>query len=428
MRLVLASLLLIAYAAMGSAQNASPIKDVNSLGEARQHAASLVRSGQFPAAIAAYQHILASMPHDEKAIIGLASAYRGIFNYDESRRLLGDAEKRYPRSALAPVELGKLDIHLQHYDEAVRELTRAVRREPNLSSAHEQLGVAYQAKGDDEQALIEFKKAVQLNPKSASAHYFRGSLYADRDDFERSYQDASEAHKLESNPQSDALLAKVAIHIGKCDEAIALLKPITESASSDPANLYLLSSAYKCAGQSELANSASAEFEARSRQAQETRTRTMEADHLAGEAGELARKNQLATALELTTRALEKDPENAATHALLAKIDFSRGDIATARQEIARALEKDPYNPDYLYVSGKVLEAQKDNEAALQAFQRTVLVNPNESDAYYEMAKIYQQQGKNRRAVEALRKAVQLSPDDPEYKKALAQANTRNSQ
>jgi tetratricopeptide (TPR) repeat protein len=412
----LACLVLLGSSALAAAQNAP------ALAETKRQATLLLRNGQFPAAIEAYQKVLKASPHDEMATLGLAGAYRGIFNYDEARRLLSDAEKRYPKSGLALVELGKLDIHLQHYDEAIEHLTRAVRRQPGLSAAQEQLGVAYQAKGEDEKALRRFDEAVRLNPTSASAHYFRGSLYADRDDYQRAYKDAQQAHNLEPNPQSDALLAKAATHIGKCDDAIALLKPIAQPESSDPANLYLLSTAYKCAGQADMARATLADFESRSKQAQELRTRSMEADHLASQAGELARENQLAGAMDLIHQALDKDPENAATHALLAKIEFSRGNVASANEEITRALQKDPYNPDYLYVSGKVLEKQTDAKGALDAFQRTVLVNPSESDAYFEMARIYLQQGRRDLAIHALKKATQLSPDDPDYRKALAVA------
>jgi len=393
--------------------------------ETLRKANSLLQSGQFPAAIEAYQQVLRIRPYDEQATLGLAAAYRGVFNYDETRRLLKNVVRRYPKNAVALVELGKLDIHLQHYDDAVEHLTQAVRRKPGLSAAHEQLGVAYQAKGGDDNALQQFNEAIRLSPNSASAHYFRGSLYADRDDYDHAYKDAQQAQNLQPNAQTGVLLAKAETHLGKCNDAVALLKPVAEPESSDPANLYLLSVAYKCAGQPDLAQATLADFESRSKKAQETRTQTMEADHLAEQAGELARKNQLAPAMELIHQALEKDPENAPTHALLAKIEFSRGDASKASEEITRALQKDPYNPDYLYVSGKVLEKQTDANGALQAFRRTVLVNPKESDAFYEMAKIYLQQGERSQAIQALKTAVQLSPDDPEYKKALAEASNR---
>jgi len=407
-------LLAIGGPPLGQAQHDSPAP-TNEQGDG----VTLLRNHKFPAAIATYQKILKTDPQNEKATLGLAAAYFGLYNYDQTRRLLQRSAAAHPTSAAALVELGKLDIHLLHYDDAIVELKRAAQRQPNSAPAHEQLGVAYQAKGDEEKALAQFNEAIRLAPGSASAYYFRGSLYADRNDDDHAYRDAKEAFRLEPNSQTQVLLAKTALRANKCDEAIALLQPFADSASVDPADLYLLSRAYKCAGQAQRAQELQDEYEKQSQKAQDAKTHTMNADHLAANAAELARKNQLTPALALLSQALAEDPENGATLALLAKIDFSRGDVSKAREEITKALSIDPYNPDYLYVQGKVLE-NSDPAAALQAFQQTVLVNPTESDAYYEMGELYLKMGERTRAAEALRKAVQLSPEDPDYKKALA--------
>jgi tetratricopeptide (TPR) repeat protein len=202
-----------------------------------QEAASLLRSGQFPAAIAAYRQILKANPRDEKATLGLAAAYYGLYNYDETRHLLRQAAAKFPKSAAALIELAKLDIHLLHYDDALLELKRALQREPVSAAAHEQMGVAFQAKGDDDKALQQFDQAIRLNPNSAAAHYFRGNLYADRDDFTHAYEDAQQAHSVEPNSQTGVLLAKASMHVGKCEEAVALLKPLAQPESTDPANL-----------------------------------------------------------------------------------------------------------------------------------------------------------------------------------------------
>jgi tetratricopeptide (TPR) repeat protein len=350
----------------------------------------------------------------------LARVYREVYNYDECRRLLQQAVAGHPKSGRALVELGKLDIHLQHYDNAIAELTKAVRRDPSFVAAHVNLGVAYEAKGDQDKALQQFADAILRDPKSASAYYFRGLLYADRDDNQRAYSDAHEAHTLDPSAiPARLLLAKVATRVGKCSEAVDLLKPLTESKTSEPENIYLLSRAYQCSQQPELARQAHAEFEARSKQDQDERTRKMEADHLATQAGEFALKNQLAPAMALISQALEKDPENAPTHALLAKIDFSKGEIGKAREDIDVALGTDSYNPDYLYVSGKILAKQGNLKGALLTFQKVALMNPRESDAYYEMAQIYEQMGEREQAVQAMKTAVKLSPDDQDYRKAL---------
>jgi predicted Zn-dependent protease len=281
--------------------------------------------------------------------------------------------------------------------------------------------VAYQAKGDEAQALAQLNEAIRLAPGSASSHYFRGSLYADRSDTERAYQDAKTAYQLEPDTKTRELLAKAALHGNQCDDAIGLLQPLASSEAVDPADLYLLSRAYKCAGQDERAQEVQAAYEKRSQSVQESKTHKMQADHLAGEAGELARKNQLSPALDLLSQALAEDPENGPSLAQLAKIDFSRGKITESRQSIESALRADPYNPDYLYVLGKILVKQGELGPALDAFLKITIVNPHESDAYFEISQIYLHNGEHARAVSALRNAVKYSPDDPDYRKALSQ-------
>ena len=389
-----------------------------------EEAVILLRTRQFPAAVESYQKILKADPHNEKAELGMAAAYYGVYNYDQTRRVLREAAAAHPNSAAALVEMGKLDIHLLHYDDAIVELKRAIRRNPASAAAHEQLGVAFQAKGDEDAALAQFNQALRLAPDSASSHYFRGSLYADRNDSTRAYQDAKEAFRLEPNTQTRELLGKTAVHANRCKEAVDVLAPLANSEEAIPEDLYLLSRAYKCSEQPQRAQELQDEYEKRSKKVQDAKTHKMNADHLAANAGEMARKNQLNPSLDLLQQALAEDPENASSLALLAKIDFSRGDVAKAQEEIARALRGDPYNPDYLYVHGKVLEGT-DPRAALEAFLQTVLVNPKESDAYYEMGEIYLKLGDRNRASQALRRAVQLSPEDPDYRRALSELQAR---
>lgn len=384
-------------------------------------AAVLLHNREFPAAMETYQKVLKADPHNEKALLGLAAAYFGVYNYEQTRRVLREAAAAHPQSAAALVELGKLDIHLLHYDDAIVELQRAVRRSPGSAAAHEQLGAAYQLKGDEGKALAQLNEALRLVPDSASTLYFRGTLYADRNDIERAYQDAKAAYRLEPNIQTRELLAKTGLHGNKCNEAIGLLQTLADTEGADPADLYLLSRAYKCAGQDQRAQELQDEYAKRSQSVQESKTHKMHADHLATEAGELARKNQLSPALDLISQALAEDPENGLALAIQAKIDFSRGKVSESRQAIESALHADPYNPDYLYVRGKILEKQGELNLALDEFRKVTIVNPRESDAYFEMSQIYLQNGDRARAVNALRSAVKYSPDDPDYRKALNQ-------
>jgi tetratricopeptide (TPR) repeat protein len=393
-----------------------------SLVDLQQQGSAALAAKEFPEAIQAYQQLLKLDPASEQVAIGLSLAYQGVYNHDEARRVLQRTSVSHPHSAASLIELGRIDIQLLHYDQAIGELQEAARRDPTSAAAHLDLGIAYQSKGESEKARAQFDEAIKHDPHSALAYYFRGISYADADDNERAYTDAQKSHNLDpAAVPAKVLLAKVATRLHKCDQAVELLRPLAEAEDVEIGNIYLLSRAYQCANQPDLARQTQDEFEQRSRQAESDRTRKMDADHLAEQAEEVAQKNQLAPALALLNQALEKDPQNGPAHAELAKIEFSRGDIAKAHDEIDIALKSSPYNPDYLYVLGKVLAKQGDSKSALDAFQKTVLVDPNESDAYYEMALIHSEHGERAQAIEEMKMAVKLSPDDVDYKNALDQ-------
>jgi tetratricopeptide (TPR) repeat protein len=282
------------------------------------------------------------------------------------------------------------------------------------------LGICYQSKSQTDAALREFNVALQRDAASAAAWYYRGSLYADRNDLPRAERDARKSLALDkANPPTRVLLAKVWLRSGKCAQAADILRPITGAAGANTDALFQLARAYECLKQDQQAQAVRKRFAELSNQQQTAHTAQEEAKHLAEQAGEAARQNQLAPAMNLLQQALAKDPESGPAHALLAKIYFSQGALPKARAEVEAALRSNPYHPDYLYVLGRVLEKQGDPQGALQSFQKVALVNPRESDAYYEMAQIHLQSGQRQQALAALREAVRLSPDDPDYRRAL---------
>jgi tetratricopeptide (TPR) repeat protein len=210
----------------------------------------------------------------------------------------------------------------------------------------------------------------------------------------------------------------------RCRDAVAALEPVAQSESQaqakDSETLFMLSRAYRCAGQTEQAEKVTAAFEAASRTERSTKENEAQAMHLVQQANEAAVKNDLPGALDLLQQALAKDPNSGASYSMLAKLYYSAGDIGKASDAIAKALERGPYQPDFLYVQGKILEKQGKLDEALASFAETTLINPRESDAYFEMGSIYQQRNDRARALAAYKKAVELSPDDSDYRRALA--------
>jgi len=400
-------------------------------------------AGRFADAIADCHEALRIAPRNVDAEIGLAQAYRGARNFDAAKQMLEQARRQHPKSA-APLEmLGDLDLELQTYDAAIAHLKAALALAPANVDARNRLAVAYKAKGgaaDKANALEQIAKVLARDPQNALALYTRAEIYADQNRDALALLDAQTVVELQpQNSRGRALLGKILVRAPagaaaeqikqRCGRAVVALEPLRNaagtsgSASADSETLFLLSRAYRCAGQDEKAAATLEEFEKSSQDDRTTKENQTQAKHLVQRADELAMKNDFAGSLAVLQQAIAMDATYPAAYSQLAKLYYSAGDIEKASDAIGQALERAPYHPEYLYVQGKIFEKQGKLDDALGAFQRTVLVNPKESDAYFEMGAIYQQRGERAKALAAYAQAVEISPDDPDYKRALAGLN-----
>jgi tetratricopeptide (TPR) repeat protein len=382
------------------------------------HAAAV--AGQFADAIENYREALRISPRNAGAEIGLAQAYLGVRNFDAAKQTLEEARREHPKSAAPLAMLGDLDLELQTYDAAIAQLSAALALEPGNVDARNRLAVAYKAKGgaaDKANALEQTAKVLARDPQNALA-----------------LSDAEKVVELQpQNLRGRALLGKILVRAPagaapeeikqRCGRAVLALQPVVDgdaAAAADSETLFLLSRAYRCAGEDEKAAATLQEFEKSSQNDRTSKENQTQAKHLVQQADELAMKNDFAGSLAVLQQAIAMDATYPAAYSQLAKLYYSAGEIEKASDAIGQALQRAPYHPEYLYVQGKILEKQGKTDDALGAFQRTVLVNPKESDAYFEMGAIYQQRGERAKARAAYAKAVEISPDDPDYKRALA--------
>lgn len=425
-----------ADARVSLAQTAAGQQAASSISQARASAAA----GQFADAIAEYHEALRIAPRNVDAEIGLAQAYRGVRNFEATKQTLEQARREHPKSAAPLAMLGDLDLELQTYDAAIAQLSAALALEPANLDARNRLAVAYKAKGgvaDQAHALDEIAKVLARDPQNALALYTRAEIYADQNRDALALPDAEKVVDLQpQNSRGRALLGKILVRAPagaapqeikqRCGRAVLALEPVVNvagvaaSAAADSETLFLLSRAYRCAGQDEKAAETLEEFQKSSQNDRTLKENQTQAKHLVQQADELAMKNDLAGSLAVLQQAIAMDATYPGAYSQLAKLYYSAGNIEKASEAIGRALQRAPYHPEYLYVQGKIFERQGKTDDALLAFQRTVLVNPKESDAYFEMGAIYQQRGERVKARAAYAKAVEISPDDPDYRRALA--------
>jgi tetratricopeptide (TPR) repeat protein len=390
----------------------------------------LARAGRLTEAIASYDQALQIAPRSLRAELGLAQAYRGVHNYSEAQRILERACREHPKSAAPLSVLGDLDLELETYDPAIKHLTAAIALAPGDVGARDRLAGAYKSKGDEAKALEEVEKALARDPKDALAYFLRGQILFDRNEDEAALRDARKAIEIQpQNRESQMLLAKILLKIPqnaapdetkqRCANAASVLEPLAEAPTKNSEVLFLLSRAYRCAGERDLAQKTVPDLEAALKGEQALRENRMQAKHLVEQAKNLAMKNDFPGALDLLQEAQARDPSYSFTYSQLAKIYYSVGELEKSSKAISQAIERDPYQPDSLYVQGKILERQEKPDEAMAVFKKVVVINPRESDAYFEIGAICQQRNDRACALAAYKKAAELSPDDPDYKKAL---------
>lgn len=394
-------------------------------------AGALTGAGQNVQAIAACQQALRISPHHLPAELALAQSYRAVHNYDETRRVLERARTGHPNSAAPLVALGDLELELQTYNAAIAHLRAAVTLTSTDTHARNLLAAAYKAKGDNENALVQLAKVLARDPQNALAYFLRAQIYSAQNDDAHALPDAENAAELQpKNLSARLVLGKILLQTpanapaeqvaSRCARAAENLRPLVEAKPNDSETLFLLSRAYRCAGRAEEADKTLAAFEAASQNDRSTKQDQLQAKHLVDEAESQAMKNDFPGALDSLHQAIEKDPAFSPAYALLAKINFSAGNLEQASEAIARALSLAPYVPDFLFVQGKIFEREGKLDDALASFERASLVNPKESDLYFEMGVIYQQRHDRPRALAAYKKAAELSPDDADYRRAVA--------
>jgi tetratricopeptide (TPR) repeat protein len=376
-----------------------------------------------PQAIDAAQKALLLQPRNVAIELSLADLYRRVHNDEQARAILQTARRQHPRSLPVLRAIGILEMDTMNYNASISAFRDALNIAPSNPDIKNLLATAYLKNGDTTAALGELNAVLSRNPHEGLARFIRAGIYADAGENEKALADVEKV--VAARPQYQpgrTLYAKILVRLSQCPRAAEILNDTKQQPTPDADQLFLLASAYDCAGQKVQASEARAEFEKVSRAQHEASENRVQSLHLVEQANELAMHNQFPEAQELLREALEKNPENAFAYSQQAKIYFSMKQPQQARAAITKALEIQPVQPDFLFVRG-VLETGEGNfDAALADFNAVTLINPKEADAYFEIGKIHLQKNDRPRALAAFQKAAQLAPDDSDYREALRSA------
>jgi Flp pilus assembly protein TadD len=135
------------------------------------------RTGNYPAAVKAYERGLAVEPSNVELLNSLGFA---LFQQGKSKEAVVALEKAlevdpkhwkaHNNLALASIDLGELEVAEAHFRESL-----AIKPQPAI---YNDLGFVLEREGLPDEAIAMYRKAVALDPKLASAQYNLGSSLA----------------------------------------------------------------------------------------------------------------------------------------------------------------------------------------------------------------------------------------------------------
>jgi Flp pilus assembly protein TadD len=167
------------------------------------------RTGNYPAAVRAYERGLAVDPANVELLNSLGFA---LFQQGKSKEAVVALEKAHNNLALAAIDIGELEVAEAHYRDSL-----AIKPQPAI---YNDLGFVLERQGLSEEAVEAYRKSIKLDPESAAAHYNLGSSMARSGRFAEAESHLRSA--IEADPKNAAArraLAQVLESLGRTDEA-----------------------------------------------------------------------------------------------------------------------------------------------------------------------------------------------------------------
>ena len=190
------------------------------------------RTGNYPAAVKAYERGLAVEPENVELLNSLGFA---LFQQGKSKEAVVALEKAlaadpkhwkaHNNLALAAIDSGELEVAEAHYRESLAIKPQA--------AIYNDLGFVLEREGLPEEAAEAYRKALKLDPASASAHYNLGSSLARSGKYAEAESHLRKALKTSPNTQTYTGLGIVLWQLGRTDEAITNLQAAIKA---DPKN------------------------------------------------------------------------------------------------------------------------------------------------------------------------------------------------
>ncbi len=176
-------------------------------------------SGDYQAAVQAYQRSISSDPKFARTYVELGSSFLALEKYSDAEAAFKQA-MAIEDDSCASCGLGMVYHRQGREDEAAKTLKKAISLNPKDTCAYDQLGRMYYDLGQYTESIEAFRQEVELQPSSV-AYHFLGNGYYFTEKLEDALAAYQEAIRLTPNYEEAYIeLGKVYIRLGCHADAI----------------------------------------------------------------------------------------------------------------------------------------------------------------------------------------------------------------
>jgi len=147
-----------------------------------RQAEELISAGRYRDAVADLSDLARRETQLAEPSARLGQLLTELRDYENAKRILLDAGKRFPDSSEIEFRLGVLYVFTDRLPEAIDAFKAALERNPTHFLSQYNLGQALRMNGDDDAAQDAFRRAVKLDPASIPAHLALAKLLLELED------------------------------------------------------------------------------------------------------------------------------------------------------------------------------------------------------------------------------------------------------
>jgi len=313
------------------------------------------------------EKLLAKKPQNVEALVLKGNSLAGVRDYDASMSMFEEALKLDPQNAGIMVDIGVTQAAQKNFADAEAAFIKARQLDPKNKNALLSLANYYRAVNKNDNAEAVYREGFALDPSDKKLYLALASLY---------------------------------FREGRVDQVDRILKEAQDKNPSDPTPSLALASFYN--NQNRSADSANVLFELKKKFSE-----NMEVAIAIIEAVMTSQPDRAQSEIDQIRKA---NPKNPVGILLLARLQFSKGQLAAAETTIQKELGNTSM-PAAEYLLGQIADARGNLDLAQTHYQKSLQLNAGYLASRLGLAEVFFKQGSFKEARTEVKRVLDAQPN-----------------